>query len=474
VLTDNRQAGAPVAPLAYYDEILVDAAQVADTLKWGGRKRSIEKDHRHGESAVAKCVLRSRGRRCEWRDARLSRRTFRSHRSRELQSHARRRLGVRLDVADDRARCERQRGHDAGADVRPRRRPAHDRSCRAATRRRPRSSRCRPIATNIRAASTPRASARSPTPPAAMGAISSSACSRSAPPFAITAEHAEKPQKNVTKESIDIATQRGIAVEEIVRNHQAYKAYQESIQPRYIARDTTNLRFRHDRAGEAIERRSPAITSPQPKVISDWVWQDFYPQRREVEVRPQCRSCRSSSRRRSRQLPARYPPHERVPAINSCARPTSTAITRTKSASSRRRTRRSRLPLYPRHRLDRRTHVGPHPPLDGAAPSDRRGVVERRAGHLSAVPVAQALLPVCQRAADLRGSRQARAARHPLDAARGEGRTGHLRRRPRDAGSARHDVHRFPHRSAGVSIACTRRPVRSDSRMVRETDKGMR
>jgi hypothetical protein len=62
-------------------------------------------------------------------------------------------------------------------------------------------------------------------------------------PFAITAEHAEKPQNNVTKESIDIATKRGITVEEIIRNHQAYKAFQESIQPRYIARNTTKLRF---------------------------------------------------------------------------------------------------------------------------------------------------------------------------------------------------------------------------------------
>jgi len=94
-------------------------------------------------------------------------------------------------------------------------------------------------------------------------------------PFAITAEHAEKPQKNMTKESIDIATQRGIAVEEIIRNHQAYKTYQESIQPRYIARNTTKLRF--DMAGgEAIEAAIAGDYFSQPKGISDWVWQDFY------------------------------------------------------------------------------------------------------------------------------------------------------------------------------------------------------
>jgi len=94
-------------------------------------------------------------------------------------------------------------------------------------------------------------------------------------PFAITAEHAEKPQGNVTKEAIDIATQRGIAVEEIIRNHQAYKTFQESIQPRYIARNTTKLRFDMT-GGEAIEAAIAGDFFSQPKGLSDWVWQDFY------------------------------------------------------------------------------------------------------------------------------------------------------------------------------------------------------
>jgi len=94
-------------------------------------------------------------------------------------------------------------------------------------------------------------------------------------PFAITAEHAEKPQGNVTKEAIDIATQRGIAVEEIIRNHQAYKTFQESIQPRYIARNTTKLRFDMT-GGEAIEAAIAGDFFSQPKGMSDWVWQDFY------------------------------------------------------------------------------------------------------------------------------------------------------------------------------------------------------
>ncbi|HJW92504.1 MAG TPA: hypothetical protein VJ901_02700 [Thermoanaerobaculia bacterium] len=94
-------------------------------------------------------------------------------------------------------------------------------------------------------------------------------------PFAITAEHAEKPQQNVTKESLSVATQRGITVEEIIRNHQAYKTFQESIQPRYIALDTTKLRFDMT-GGEAIEATIAGDYFSQPKVLNDWVWQDFY------------------------------------------------------------------------------------------------------------------------------------------------------------------------------------------------------
>ncbi len=51
-------------------------------------------------------------------------------------------------------------------------------------------------------------------------------------PVAILVDRAEKPEANVTKEAIEITTKRGITVEEIIRNHQAYKSYQESIQPR--------------------------------------------------------------------------------------------------------------------------------------------------------------------------------------------------------------------------------------------------
>jgi hypothetical protein len=92
-------------------------------------------------------------------------------------------------------------------------------------------------------------------------------------PFLLTLDHTEKPQ--VTKEAISVATHRGITVEEIIRNHQAYKSYQESIQPRYIARDATKLRFTLE-GGEAIEATMAGDYFSDPRGAADWVWQDFY------------------------------------------------------------------------------------------------------------------------------------------------------------------------------------------------------
>src|ERR1043165_3058980 len=94
-------------------------------------------------------------------------------------------------------------------------------------------------------------------------------------PFVLTVEHNEKPQTNVTKEALDVATKRGISVEEIIRNHQAYKSYQESIQPKYIARDTTKLRFEIS-GGEAVEATISGDYFSDPGNRADWVWQDFY------------------------------------------------------------------------------------------------------------------------------------------------------------------------------------------------------
>jgi hypothetical protein len=92
-------------------------------------------------------------------------------------------------------------------------------------------------------------------------------------PFLLTLDHTEKPQ--ITKEAINVQTARGITVEEIIRNHQAYKSYQESIQPRYIARDATKLRFALE-GGEAIEATIAGDYFFDPHGAADWVWQDFY------------------------------------------------------------------------------------------------------------------------------------------------------------------------------------------------------
>ena len=99
----------------------------------------------------------------------------------------------------------------------------------------------------------------------------------SADPYAIIVDRAEKPQQNVTKEAIEVATHRGITVEEIIRNHQAYQSFQESIRPRYIARDTTKLRFDIGGGAEAIEATiSGDYFADSKNSKADWLWQDFY------------------------------------------------------------------------------------------------------------------------------------------------------------------------------------------------------
>lgn len=99
----------------------------------------------------------------------------------------------------------------------------------------------------------------------------------SADPYAIIVDRAEKPNANVTKEAIDVATHRGITVEEIIRNHQAYQSFQESIRPRYIARDTTKLRFDIGGGAEALEATIAGDYFADLKNNkADWIWQDFY------------------------------------------------------------------------------------------------------------------------------------------------------------------------------------------------------
>lgn len=94
--------------------------------------------------------------------------------------------------------------------------------------------------------------------------------------FLLTVDHAEKPDANVTREAINVSTERGITVEEIIRNHQAYKSFQESIQPRYVAHDATKLRFSIGDGGDAIEATIAGDYFSDPRRGADWVWHDFY------------------------------------------------------------------------------------------------------------------------------------------------------------------------------------------------------
>jgi hypothetical protein len=95
-------------------------------------------------------------------------------------------------------------------------------------------------------------------------------------PNAILAEHVEPPPTALTKETVDVASERTITVEEIIRNHQAYDAWQESIEPRYTARNTTSLRFDIGGGAEALEASIAGPYFSDPAGRSDWVWEDFY------------------------------------------------------------------------------------------------------------------------------------------------------------------------------------------------------
>jgi hypothetical protein len=95
-------------------------------------------------------------------------------------------------------------------------------------------------------------------------------------PYALVVDYTEKPDRNAVKETISIATERGITVEEIIRNHQAYDAFQESIQPRYVARNTTKLRFEIGGGAEALEAAIQGDYFSDPEGRADWVWSEFF------------------------------------------------------------------------------------------------------------------------------------------------------------------------------------------------------
>lgn len=94
--------------------------------------------------------------------------------------------------------------------------------------------------------------------------------------YAVLVDYTEKPDPTAVKETVNVATERGITVEEIIRNHQAYDAYQESIQPRYIARNTTKLRFEIGGGAEALEAAIAGDYFSDPAGKADWVWSEFF------------------------------------------------------------------------------------------------------------------------------------------------------------------------------------------------------
>jgi hypothetical protein len=98
----------------------------------------------------------------------------------------------------------------------------------------------------------------------------------SSQPYLLALSRSQKLDKNITREAIEISTRRGISVEEIIRNHQAYDAYQETIQPRYIARNTTKLRFDIGAGSDAVEATISGDYFSDPNGRADWVWQDFH------------------------------------------------------------------------------------------------------------------------------------------------------------------------------------------------------
>lgn len=93
--------------------------------------------------------------------------------------------------------------------------------------------------------------------------------------FLLTIDREARIDPKITRDTISVVTDRGITVEEIIRNHQAERAFQETIEPRYIALNSTKLRFTIGEGGEAIEATLAGDYFSEPSAASDWVWEDF-------------------------------------------------------------------------------------------------------------------------------------------------------------------------------------------------------
>ncbi len=94
-------------------------------------------------------------------------------------------------------------------------------------------------------------------------------------PFSISVDRPAIADDSITRETVEVMTDRTLTVEEIIRNHQAYHAYQETIEPRYVARNQTDLRFAIGPGGEVVEATIAGDFFYDPSGRSDWVWQEF-------------------------------------------------------------------------------------------------------------------------------------------------------------------------------------------------------
>lgn len=95
----------------------------------------------------------------------------------------------------------------------------------------------------------------------------------SSEPFVLTADRPPI-TADVSKEAIDVVTDKGITVEEIIRNHQAYWSFQHATLPRYITRNETKLRFTIGQ-GESLEATLAGEQFFERNAKSDWVWRDL-------------------------------------------------------------------------------------------------------------------------------------------------------------------------------------------------------
>jgi hypothetical protein len=268
----------------------------------------------------------------------------------------------------------------------------------------------------------------------------------------------------VTKETLDVATERGITVEEIIRNHQAYDAFQESIQPRYIARNTTKLRFDIGGGAEALEAAIAGdYFSDRRPASADWVWSDFFingvkwkygsipelPLIQPEKVTQLPLDIHLSNEYRYELVRATDLLGYRVYEVR--FEPPPNAPEGAAAVS--------------RHGVDRCAHVGARPHV--MVQLNLTGEVLSNEERVDFV----AVLARDESAADDRRRREERSARADLAAAGGRRAAGDLRGRTRERRAAHDDLRQLPPRSAGVRDAA-REVSASDARMVRETERG--